>query len=161
MNTVSKLRNSAHENEPGASRKRPTISVSLPQRWGQGNSDSRKVIFLAGNLYCHNCSSRRRLPHHTRYGLRPCPGRAIRGTKDCFPPLSLCALAVPDSPEREHIARRHGFKTFSGLLAASRPLPMLHEDVAQSYAARHPNGYWFIWTDVVKEIPSDERHVID
>jgi len=53
------------------------------------------------------------------------------------------------SPERERIAYRHGFGSYAELLDISTPLPVMDEDLTQSYVARNPKGYWFIWEEVI------------
>ena len=57
---------------------------------------------------------------------------------------------MADTPEREEIARRHGFQSYAELLDISDPLPrMPKDDPMQSYVARHPDGYWFVWEEPV------------
>jgi hypothetical protein len=53
--------------------------------------------------------------------------------------------------DREELARRHGFASFSDLLAISRPFPKLPADATQSYIAHRPDGTWFVWNDVPPE----------
>jgi hypothetical protein len=48
---------------------------------------------------------------------------------------------------QEDIAQFYGFNSYGELLEFSRPLPKLPEDKVQSYVARRPGGYWFIWDD--------------
>ena len=52
---------------------------------------------------------------------------------------------------REQLAQRHGFASFIGLLAISRPLPRLNKGKPQSYIAHRSDGRWFVWDDVPAE----------
>jgi hypothetical protein len=48
---------------------------------------------------------------------------------------------------KDEIAKRYGFKSYAELLAKSDRLPKLPGDTSQSYVARHPRGYWFVWEE--------------
>jgi hypothetical protein len=53
--------------------------------------------------------------------------------------------------DREELARRYGFASFTELLAISRPLPRLTSGETQCYVAHRPDGIWFVWNDVPPE----------
>jgi len=68
---------------------------------------------------------------------------------------------MAESHAREAIANRYGFGSFADLLDISDPLPMMADDTARSYVARHPKGHWFLWQDVPQDqLTEQERATI-
>jgi hypothetical protein len=59
------------------------------------------------------------------------------------------------TPEREEIAKRHGFANFAELLDLSDLLTQLPGDKSRSYIARAKNGLWFIWEDILSPPSGD------
>src|SRR5262245_22537071 len=98
-----------------------------------------------GRLTCHSSPAIVRL--HESPQSREGP-RWIAG----FDSLSIGEGRMA-SPHREEIAHHYGFNSFAELLDVSRALPMMPDENVQSYVAEHPNGYWFVWEDLLANPP--------
>lgn len=57
--------------------------------------------------------------------------------------------------DREALAKRYGFDSYSELLAASFKLPKAPGELMQSYVGKHRNGHWFVW-QAAQSQPGDE-----